>query len=72
MVLVFVCLHGCKLRFNKYVSEEPWQNIGRGLVDRKLVEVTQYLYSWLSQGGSSVFGSLVVLDVCASIYCPAC
>ena len=43
--------------------DEPRQNYGRGLVDRKLVQAPQQFYCWPSQGSSSVFGSFVVLDV---------
>ena len=45
------------------LSDEPRQNQGRGLVDRKLVKTPSHFYCWPSQGGSSAFGSLVILDV---------
>ena len=52
-------------------NSELVPNQGRGLVHRKLVEAPppppppppQQFYCWPSQGGSSVFGSLVILDV---------
>ena len=48
------------------VFGEPKQKQGRGLVDHKLVQAPprpSNFYCWPSQGGSSVFGSLVNLDV---------
>ena len=39
---------------NNKVSEEPRQNLGRGMLDRKLVEVLQSFYCWPTQRGSSV------------------
>ena len=48
------------------LSDEPRQNQGRGLVDRKQVKVPppppNKFYCWPSQGGT-LFNSLVALDV---------
>ena len=40
------------------MSEEPRQNKGRGLVDRKLVEAPQWFHHWPTQGGTSVLSPL--------------
>ena len=36
------------------LSDEPRQNQGRGLVDRKLVEALQLYHCWPSQDGTPV------------------
>ena len=54
MILIFLCQNA---------ADEPRQNQGRGLVDRKLVNAPSNFYCWPSQGGSSAFGSLVIIDV---------
>ena len=41
------------------MSEEPRQNLGRGLVDPKLVEAPPVIFI----AGRPCFGSLVILDV---------
>ena len=46
------------LLFVAVLSDEPKQNQGRGLVDRKLVEGPQLFHCWSSQGGTSVLSPL--------------
>ena len=46
-----------------YCGEMGRQKQGRGLVDHKQVQAPSKFFCWPSQGGSSVFGSLVILDV---------
>ena len=48
---------------NNLVSEEPRQNQGQGLVDRKLVEAPPVILLLAVPRRLFCFGSLVVLDV---------
>ena len=50
----FVLVLWCDTLVLIVLSDEPRQNQGRGLVDRKLVKAPQQFYCWPSQGGSSV------------------
>ena len=49
------------------MSEEPKQNLGRELVDRKLVEAPQQFLLLAVQRRLFCFGSLVILDLHLSI-----
>ena len=50
----FVLVLWCDAFVVIVLSDEPRQNQGRGLVNRKLVKSPQQFYCWPSQGGSSV------------------
>ena len=52
------------------LSDEPRQNQGRALVDRKLVEAPSNFISGRSKAG--YFGSLVILDVVCRFYRYSC
>ena len=45
------------------MSNEPRQNLGRGLVNHKLVQAPQYLLLLAVPRRLFLFGSLVILDV---------
>ena len=51
---LFVLVLKCDASVVLFLSDEPRQNQGVGLIDHKLVKATQYFYCFQSQGGNAV------------------